>query len=238
MTLLRLMPLFLATIGLSACMPENEISQENADAILSINSRISQVAELTQKSFTSTHIDNPSLQRFLPQQSATMMTDSCVNDEGSFLFSKSVETGQFSLVFDQCQGADGGILDGSLSGDFTAEDNAYITSLTGELSARKKGQLINVDAITLDIEFLMNDSPLARYVSQEGDFQINDKDFQGVISVDTKEPVGIDDTTLNVSGYVTYKDDSGNELVVDHTNNGLHLYYNSLYLTTYQFNAW
>ncbi|MEJ2043337.1 MAG: hypothetical protein P8X74_01240 [Reinekea sp.] len=232
----RLMPLILASAIVAGCAPEANIGIKSAETVLSVNSRINQVARLTAKGFTNTRINNPTLQPFLTTGSANTLTGSCKNEHGSYLFSKSDESGQFSLAFEQCEGTDGGVVDGTLNGHFASEGNSYSTNASGSLTTNQGDVAVDMHGLELSLEFNLDNGSF--FISQSGDYNIRSRHYKGTVSVNTQKPVGIDTQSLMADGVVSYRDLSGNVIRAEHTNNGIHLYLNQGYYTTYGLEHW
>ena len=227
-----------AALSLTACLPETEISQESLIDILSVNTPIEQVAELAAKSFQNIQINNPSLQPYLTTHHAANITGACAGNRGSYLFSKSADNSLFSLVLDRCANVDGEILDGSLSGTFVNAYDTYSMSMTGSLTASKDDLTIDLEAMTMTFEFSKDKTGPTFYLTHSGTYSYHSSHYKGVLTVTTNDPVGMNGTTLETSGQVSFIDDSGNQLLVEHTNNGIHLYLNNVYFYTYSHSDW
>jgi hypothetical protein len=237
MTLPRLVPVFLFTLSLTACLPETEISQKVITDVLSVNTTIKRVAELTAKSFKNTQINNPTLQPYLTRGTATTITGTCAEEKGSYLFSKSDDSQQFSLVLDQCKIRDGGTIDGTMNGSFTVNNGLYSMSIAGNLNTMKDNVSIALSPMDLGFEFDL-DKTSSLFLTQDGTYTYQSDQYKGAVAVSTDEAVGIDDITLEARGKVTYTDESGNHLTVKHTNNGVNIYLNGTYFNTYSHSEW
>ena len=221
---------------LSACFPAKEITQENAETILSATSRVSQVSTKTMEGFTSSEINNQSLQRILTSTARTL-TGKCYNNQGSYLLSHSGDDA-FSMVFDHCSGADNGKVDGTLNGTFVQTGDLYEVNATGDLVASKNGNTITYKPIELTLSFLASETEASISIAHSGVYGFNTRLYKGDVNVETQQAVGYDFGTNTVTGIVNYTDASGNTLTVEHDNNGVHLSFNGTFFKTYSHSEW
>jgi hypothetical protein len=141
-------------------------------------------------------------------------------------------------VFDRCAESDGGEIDGSLSGDYGVSEHHYELSMSGQVTASQGGESIIFETVQIDLSFTLNTQAPSLYVSHQGRYHVDTRAFRGSLTAQTLEPVGMDLTTLEVSGHVVYTDGEGNRLDVEHDNNGVHLSLNANLIKSYSHQAW
>lgn len=233
----RTLLLLLSASLLSACFPATELTENNAETVLTATNRIHQISNLTSEGFQDSTVSNISLKQVMAKTTTNLM-GSCYDDQGSYLFSASELSQEFSMVFDRCAGHDAGELDGTLSGTFEQTENHYSTSMTGNLKASRGSESITFAPVSFDLTFSLNETNASLYVEHSGQFSFDTKTFKGTVSAQTLEPVGIDLSTLEITGHVTYQDSSGNQLDVEHDNNGVHLTFNGAFLKSFTHQQW
>ncbi len=236
MIIVRHLLIIASTMLITACFPAKEITPENAESILAATSRINEVSNKTAEGFSSSQINNLSLQRILTS-SARTLTGKCYKDQGNYLFSQSEEN-DFSMAFDSCAGADNGKVDGTLNGTFSQTGDLYEVNATGDLVATKNSNVITFKPIELTLRFNASEADLSISIEHGGIYGFNTRLYKGDITVETLEAVGFDFNTQTVSGIVTYTDASGNTLKVEHDNNGVHLSLNNTFVNSYSHSEW
>ena len=236
MTGFRHLIIFASAAFLTACFPAKEITQENAESMLAATSRISQVSAKTVEGFTSSQINNRSLQRLLTS-SARTLTGECHANQGSYLFSQSEES-NFSMVFDNCTGADNSKVDGTLNGTLSHTDDRIEIVATGDFVSSRNNNLISFKPIELTFSFNNAANNRSIMLEHSGTYGFNTRLYKGDVTVETLEAVGYDFETQIISGVVQYTDASSNTLKVEHDNNGVHLSFNNTYFTSYSHSEW
>jgi hypothetical protein len=225
---------------LTACFPAKEITQENAENVLSAVSRTTQVSELAQKAVKESdeaQINNQSLVRYLVR-SATNISTSCENEGGTVSLSISENESDFSMVFANCEGEDGGLVEGTVSGTMSIEDGTYALSMVGDLEAKQGSDKIVFNPINFDLTFTLSDTEIALFIEHGGTYVYDTRGFKGSVKVETITPVGFAFSNLTHTGEVTYTDEAGNVLLVEHDNNGVHLSFNGSHFKTFTHVQW
>lgn len=222
---------------LSACFPAKEITAANAEQIPAAGRHLENVSDRASAGLKA-RISNQSLERFLVRNTASPVYGDCHDEKGTFLFSLSADNSAISMVFDECAGDDGSVLNGTVNGRFTETDGVIRMAMTGDLVARDGGDTINFAPIELTMDLVLTDHEIAAYLSHSGTYHYDTDAFKGTLTVDTIKPVGFSMATMTYSGHVTYTDSANHVLSVKRDNNGVHLTYDNLFLTAYTHAQW
>jgi hypothetical protein len=231
---------FSSVLVLAACFPSKEITEENAESILGAGNRINQVSDMTEQGLDDAEgarISNSSLERYL-LRAARNIGGACENDQGTYALSISENESDFTILFDDCEGDDGGTVDGTFSGNISETGDTLTATMVGDLEASKGNESITFDPINFILAITYSNTDVSVATSHSGTYIYDTSAYKGKVTVETVTPVSYSLSTSEWAGEVTYTDESGNVLRVEHDNNGVHLYYNNNLLNTYSHLQW
>jgi hypothetical protein len=219
---------------LTGCFPEKDLAPERVQAVISARAGIDQIASTAMNGLNAQI--PPRSMSHLTAMTKTNLNDTCHLGRGQYLFSISATSASFSMAFDHCADAAGNILDGTVNGTFTHQDERYAAAMTGNLTLTQAKQTIRFEPINLVLT--LGPDQRSFYLSHDGIYHYASRNFRGPVTVNTAQAIGVNLATLVRSGREHYRDESGNELTVEHNNNGVQLYFNGSIIQAYSAEHW
>jgi len=219
---------------LTGCFPAKDLTPDQVQAVISARVGIEQIATTAMNGLNAQI--PPRSMSHLTAMTKTNLNDTCHLGRGQYLFSISATSPSFSMAFDHCADAAGNILDGTVNGTFTQQDEHYSAAMTGNLTLTQAKQTIRFEPINLVLA--LGPDQRSFYLSHDGTYHYDSRNFRGPVTVNTVQPIGVNLDTLARSGQEHYRDESGNDLTVKHNNNGVQLYFNGIIIQSYSAEQW
>lgn len=221
----------LTTLSLSSCLPvAEELTADNLYVVLAASRQASHVTEQLNESEEATRI----LSRFTTRE-ITGQTLSC-ETSGSKTF-EPIGDNQFSLDFINCTGPKGridGYIEGTVSLDLSAETVAFDYTAMNLVTEDPQGNVIVFNEIGLNTEWGWTTDQQYLAFAHNGTYDFDTRRYRGPVIAQTLETNHHSLADLSqCSGEVTYTDTSGNVLTVDRNGNGIDLYFNGVFVKSY-----
>ncbi|WP_320827701.1 hypothetical protein [Reinekea sp.] len=219
---------------LSSCFPAKDLSPEAVQTVISARAGIHQIATTAVNGLQAQIA--PRSMSHLTALTQTSLNDTCHLGRGQYLFSISATSPSFSMAFDHCADASGNILDGTVNGTFMRQGLGYSAAMTGNLTLTQAKHSIRFEPINLVLA--LGPDMDSFYLSHDGMYHYAGRSFRGPITVNTVQPIGVNLATLARVGGEHYRDASGNDLTVEHNNNGVQVYFNGIIVQFYSAEQW